>query len=50
VMVMSSDREFTLWPAAGTQLTLDLARSSFTIPVVGGTTALARAGALPPTP
>jgi X-Pro dipeptidyl-peptidase len=50
VMVMSSDREFTLWPRAGTQLTVDLARSSFVIPVVGGTTALLRAGALQLTP
>ena len=47
VMVMSSDREFTLWPSPGTQLMLDVARSSVTIPVVGGRDALARAGALP---
>jgi X-Pro dipeptidyl-peptidase len=46
VMVMSSDREFTLWPQAGTQLTLDLARSTFTIPIVGGTGALTKAGAI----
>jgi X-Pro dipeptidyl-peptidase len=44
VMVLSSDREFTLWPKAGTQLTLDLAASRFEIPVVGGTQALAAAG------
>ncbi len=44
VMVMSSDREFTLWPKAGTQLTMDLAHSSFSIPIVGGTTALEKAG------
>ena len=50
VMIMSSDREFTLWPQPGTQLTVDLARSSFTIPVVGGTRALQQAGAIPPTP
>jgi X-Pro dipeptidyl-peptidase len=36
VMIMSSDREFTLWPAAGTKLAVDLAKSSFEIPVVGG--------------
>ena len=47
VMIMSSDREFTLWPRAGTQLTVDLARSTFTIPIVGGTGALAKAGAIP---
>jgi len=50
VMVMSSDREFTLWPQPGTQLTVDLAGMSFSIPIVGGVTALARAGAMPPTP
>ncbi len=44
VMVMSSDREFTLWPAAGTELTIDLAHSSFAIPIVGGVKALAKAG------
>ena len=44
VMIMSSDREFTLWPKAGTELTVDLAHSSFTIPIVGGTTALQKAG------
>jgi X-Pro dipeptidyl-peptidase len=43
VMIMSSDPEFTLWPQAGTELTIDLARSSFAIPIVGGTSALARA-------
>jgi X-Pro dipeptidyl-peptidase len=45
VMIMSSDREFTLWPQAGTELTIDLAHSSFSIPIVGGTTALTKAGA-----
>ena len=44
VMIMSSDREFTLWPKAGTELTIDLAHSSFSIPIVGGTAALAKAG------
>jgi X-Pro dipeptidyl-peptidase len=44
VMIMSSDREFTLWPKPGAELTLDLARSSFTIPIVGGRTALMKAG------
>jgi X-Pro dipeptidyl-peptidase len=45
VMIMSSDREFTLWPKAGTELTVDLAHSSFSIPIVGGTGALSKAGA-----
>jgi len=46
VMIMSSDREFTLWPQPGTELSVDLARSSISIPIVGGRDALARAGAL----
>ncbi len=44
VMIMSSDREFTLWPNPGTQLTVDLAHSSFSIPIVGGRGALGHAG------
>ena len=44
VMIMSSDREFTLWPRPGAELTIDLARSSFSIPIVGGTSALKAAG------
>jgi len=44
VMVMSSDRQFTLWPKAGTRLTVDLAHSSVTIPIVGGAGALTKAG------
>ncbi|HSU14132.1 Xaa-Pro dipeptidyl-peptidase [Longimicrobium sp.] len=44
VMIMSSDPEFTLWPGAGTRLTVDLAGTSFSVPVVGGGAALERAG------
>ena len=44
VMVMSSDREFTLWPQPGTELTVDLAHSFFTIPIVGGQAAVTKAG------
>ncbi len=44
VMIMSSDREFTLWPKAGTVLTVDLAKSTFSIPIVGGAGALRSAG------
>jgi X-Pro dipeptidyl-peptidase len=44
VMIMSSDREFTLWPSPGTTLTVDLTRSSFSIPIVGGVGALNKAG------
>ena len=32
------------WPKAGTELTVDLAHSSFTIPIVGGAAALRKAG------
>ena len=44
VMIMSSDKEFTLAPAPGTELTIDLSGSSITIPVVGGTAMLTKAG------
>jgi X-Pro dipeptidyl-peptidase len=44
VMIMSSDPEFTLWPKAGTRLTIDLAHSAFSIPIVGGKAALRSAG------
>jgi len=43
LMVLSSDRDFTIRPAPGTRLTLDLAGSSFALPVVGGKEALAAA-------
>lgn len=36
LMIFSSDRDFTLWPEPGTELTLDLAGTSLTLPVVGG--------------
>lgn len=36
LMIFSSDRDFTLWPAPGTQLTIDLEGTSLTLPVVGG--------------
>jgi hypothetical protein len=43
LMVMSSDRDFTVRPAPGTKVTLDVANSSFTIPVVGGAKGLSTA-------
>jgi X-Pro dipeptidyl-peptidase len=43
LMIFSSDREFTLWPQPGTELTVDLGVTSVTIPVVGGAEALRRA-------
>lgn len=36
LMIFSSDRDFTLWPAPGTELTIDLDRTSLRLPVVGG--------------
>lgn len=36
LMIFSSDREFTLWPQPGTELTIDLGATSLTLPVVGG--------------
>jgi X-Pro dipeptidyl-peptidase len=35
-MIMSSDQDFTLWPKAGTELSVDLAKTSLSLPVVGG--------------
>lgn len=40
LMIFSSDREFTLWPEPGTELTVDLDETSLTLPVVGGVEAL----------
>ena len=36
LMIFSSDRDFTLWPAPGTVITVDLAGTSLTLPIVGG--------------
>ena len=36
LMIFSSDRDFTLWPDPGTELTVDLDATSIEIPVVGG--------------
>jgi X-Pro dipeptidyl-peptidase len=36
LMIFSSDRDFTLWPKPGTELTLDLDETSLRLPVVGG--------------
>lgn len=36
LMIFSSDKEFTLWPTPGTELTIDLDASSIKIPIVGG--------------
>jgi X-Pro dipeptidyl-peptidase len=43
LMIFSSDREFTLWPKPGTELTIDLNGTSLTLPVVGGKSSLENA-------
>ncbi len=48
IMIMSTDPEFTLSPRPGTRLTVDLAGTSFTLPVVGGGGAWARAAGVRP--
>ncbi|MBY0574878.1 MAG: hypothetical protein K2P84_14455, partial [Undibacterium sp.] len=40
LMIMSSDREFTLWPKAGTELSIETDASSIGFPVVGGMSAI----------
>ena len=43
LMIFSSDRDFTLWPSPGTELTVDLRETSLRLPVVGGPAAFAKA-------
>jgi X-Pro dipeptidyl-peptidase len=43
LMIFSSDREFTLRPAPGTELTIDLGGTRLELPVVGGEGALRQA-------
>jgi X-Pro dipeptidyl-peptidase len=43
LMILSSDRDFTLWPKPGTELTVDLDATSVQIPVVGGVQAFKKA-------
>ena len=43
LMVFSSDRDFTLRPNPGTELTVDLNATSLSLPVVGGKTQLSEA-------
>ena len=43
LMIFSSDRDFTLWPDPGTEVTIDLDATSIEIPVVGGGTAFSNA-------
>jgi X-Pro dipeptidyl-peptidase len=48
LMIFSSDRDFTLWPSVGTELSVDLDATSITLPVVGGHAAYLRAVAPAP--
>ncbi|MBS1714552.1 MAG: Xaa-Pro dipeptidyl-peptidase [Armatimonadetes bacterium] len=43
LMVLSSDHDFTLWPKAGTRLSVDLQATSVTLPIVGGRSGYERA-------
>ncbi len=43
LMIFSSDRDYTLWPEPGTELTVDLSGTSVSIPVVGGLEAFQKA-------
>lgn len=43
LMIFSSDRDFTLWPEPGTELTVDLDATSVEIPIVGGIEAFRQA-------
>tara|TARA_R110001583_G_scaffold123082_1_gene274441 strand:+ start:61603 stop:63429 length:1827 start_codon:yes stop_codon:yes gene_type:complete len=43
LMVFSSDKEFTLWPKPGTELTVDLDATTLTLPIVGGSEAFEKA-------
>lgn len=43
LMIFSSDRDFTLWPKAGTKLTVDIAATKLTLPIVGGSATYASA-------
>lgn len=36
LMIFSSDRDYTLWPDPGTELTIDLDKTILTLPIVGG--------------
>ncbi len=43
LMIFSSDRDYTLWPPAGTELTVDLDATSIDLPIVGGSEAWTKA-------
>ncbi len=43
LMIFSSDKEFTLWPDPGTQLTINLEGTKLSLPIVGGKEAFKKA-------
>ena len=43
LLIMSSDKDFTVWPKPGTELSVDLNGTSVTLPVVGGIGAMVKA-------
>jgi X-Pro dipeptidyl-peptidase len=43
VMILSSDRDYTIRPAPGTELTMDLKKSEVNLPIVGGLSTFANA-------
>jgi len=43
LMILSSDRDFTVWPKPGTKLTIDLDATKITLPIVGGLAAFEKA-------
>ena len=49
LMIFSSDRDFTVWPKPGTELTIDLDETSLRLPIVGGSHVVeaAKRGILP---
>lgn len=47
LMIFCTDRDFTLWPDPGTELTVDLDHTSLELPVVGGADAFTKATTAP---
>ncbi|WP_430814103.1 Xaa-Pro dipeptidyl-peptidase [Carboxylicivirga sp. RSCT41] len=43
LMIFSSDREYTIWPEPGTELTIDLDQTTIDLPIVGGKQQFTRA-------
>ncbi len=42
LMILSSDHDFTIWPKAGTKLTVDLDATKIILPIVGGAEAFGK--------